>query len=60
MQEVLTYKPVSNERIKELVSEQYPELIYLFEKQPRGLSVKEKAYRKFLKEQLLNNLKIKV
>lgn len=49
MQQVLNPVCVSDKRIKELVSEQYPDLVYLFEKQPKRLPLQEVSYRKFLK-----------
>lgn len=60
MQEVLTYKTVSNQKIKELVKDQFPDMVYLFERQPKGLPLKEKSYREYLKNIVLNKLIIKV
>ena len=60
MQQVLRPVEVSESRIKELVTEQYPEMLYLFEKQPKRLNAQEVSYRKFLKEQVLKTLQITV
>lgn len=60
MQQVLNPVAVSDKRIKHLVSEQYPDLVYLFEKQPKRLPLQEVSYRKFLKERVMQNLIITV
>lgn len=60
MQQVLDPVQISDKRIKQLVNEQYPDLVYLFEKQPKRLSLQEVSYRKFLKERVLKNLIITV
>jgi hypothetical protein len=49
---------VTTKQIITAVKEQMPEMLYLFEKPKKKLSYNDKAYRTFLKNEVLRNIKL--